>query len=71
MSARTLIEKLRGFKGQQIMTCEPEIRAIAEPLGYVINVMDPDYNVSPILADRKRLNVMTDRDSVITNFTTG
>lgn len=71
MTAHTLIQKLRPFKGKQIIDCIDAIKAIAEPLRYSVNVMDPDYNVSSIDSDYSRLNVRTDRDSVITSFTVG
>ena len=71
MTAHTLIQKLRPFKGQQIIDCVDEIEAIAKPLGYSVNVMDPTYNVVSIDSDYRRLNVRTDENSVITSFTLG
>lgn len=71
MSARTLIEKLRPFEGRPLIDCIDEITAIATSLRYSVNVLDPDYNVSSINEDYSRLNVRTDKDSVITSFTVG
>jgi hypothetical protein len=71
MTAHTLMPKLRPFKGRQIIDCVDEIKAIAGPLGYSVNVMDPTYNVVSLDSDYRRLNVRTDENSVITSFTLG
>jgi hypothetical protein len=71
MTAHTLIQKLQPFKGKQIINCADEIKAIAEPLGYSVNVQDPTYNVVSIDSDYRRLNVRTDENSVVTSFTLG
>jgi hypothetical protein len=71
MTAHTLIQKLRPFKGKQIIDCADAIKAIAEPLGYTVNVMDPLFNLVSIDSDYRRLNVRTDENSVITSFTFG
>lgn len=71
MTAHTLMAKLAPFKGKQLIECIDEITAIATAQRYSVNVVDPDYNVSSINEDFSRLNVVTDRDSVITSFAIG
>jgi hypothetical protein len=71
MTARALIRKLKPFEGKQIIDAYDEIKAIAEGNGFTVNIRDPDYNIFPIMDDPKRLNVRTDKDSVITGFTVG
>jgi len=62
---------MQPFKGKQIIGAIDTIKAIAEPLGYKVNVMDIVFNVVSIDNDYQRLNVRTDKDSVITSFTIG
>lgn len=71
MTARTLIAKLQPFKGSQIIDCIDQITSIAQALKYSVNVMDPEFNGASIDNDDARLNVRTDKDSVITSFTIG
>ena len=71
MTSHKLIEKLRPFTGKQLIECIDQITAIAEPMKYSVNVMDPEYNISSIDENYRRLNVRTDKDSLITSFTIG
>jgi hypothetical protein len=63
--------KLLHFKGKQIIDCADQIEAIAERLGYAVNVMDPAFNGPSIDEEPNRLNVRTDKNSIITSFTIG
>jgi hypothetical protein len=70
VTARALIHKLQTFKGRQIKDVADQIAAIA--IGYRVNVMDPEINNrNSIDNESDRLNVRTDKDSVITSFTIG
>jgi len=71
VTARALIQKLQPFEGKQLIACIDEITAIATSLHFSVNVIDPAFNVSSIDEDPWRLNVRTDRDSIITKFTIG
>ncbi len=71
MSDRALIDKLQRFKGKQIIACIDEIETIAHGLFYSVNVIDPEFNTASIDNEPTRLNVRTDRQSVITSFTIG
>lgn len=63
--------ELHPFKGKQVIDCFKEINGIARDRGLYVNVMDPEFNTAPIDNDGKRLNVRTDKDSIITSFTIG
>ena len=69
MSDHALIRNLQPFIGKQIIDHIDEIKSIAD--GYSVNVMDPVFNGLAIDNEPKRLNVRTDKDSVITSFTIG
>jgi hypothetical protein len=69
MTVNDLIQALQPLKGKRASDCIDDITKIAR--GYVINVMDPLFNVGPIDNDPSRLNVRTDEDSRITSFTIG
>ncbi len=71
MSDRALIDKLQRFKGKQIIDCSDEIKRLACADGFSVNIMDPEFNTPSIDNEPTRLNVRTDRQSVITSFTIG
>ena len=71
MTAHTLIEKLVRFKGEEILDAIDDIQRIAHAHGYTVNVIDPEFNTGSIDNDFSRLNVRTDKESVITSFTIG
>lgn len=71
MTAHSLIDKLDRFKGKQIKDAIDEITSIADQYEFVVNVMDPLFNTASIDNEPNRLNVRTDKDSVITSFTIG
>lgn len=71
MTAPALIAELDRFKGKQIITCIDGIQAIADAYGFSVNVIDPEFNTASIDNEATRLNVRTDRESVITSFTIG
>lgn len=71
MTAHTLIQQLQPFKGKQIINCIDDIQMIADQHGYSVNVIDPEFNTASIDNEPKRLNVRTDKDSVIISFTIG
>jgi hypothetical protein len=71
MNAHTLIEKLVRFEGHELIDVIDDIVAIASRNGYTVNVIDPEINTGSIDHDFSRLNVRTDKDSVITSFTIG
>lgn len=71
VTARVLIEKLQPFIGKQIIACTDDIESIAHALGYSVNIIDPQFNTGSIDQEPTRLNIRTDKDSVITSFTVG
>lgn len=71
MSERALLEKLAPYIGGQIIGCIDAIESIAHFRGYSVNVMDPAFNGAAIDSEPKRVNVRTDKDSIITSFTIG
>jgi hypothetical protein len=71
VSTHTLLAKLDPFKGKQLITCIDDIQTIADEHGYSVNVIDPEFNTASIDNEATRLNVRTDKDSVITSFTIG
>lgn len=71
MTAPALIAELDRFKGKQIITCIDDIQTAADAHGYSVNIIDPEFNTASIDNEATRLNVRTDRDSVITSFTIG
>jgi hypothetical protein len=71
MTAHTLIEKLVRFEGEELLDVIDEIERIARASGYTINVIDPQFNTGSIDNDFSRLNIRTDKDSVITSFRIG
>jgi len=71
MTAHTLIEKLIRFEGYDLIDALDEIERIAKFHGYSVNVIDPEFNTGSIDQDFSRLNVRTDKESIITSFTIG
>lgn len=71
MTRLRLIKKLAIFKGQSLIAAIDSVKEMAEPLGYSINVLDPEFNTRSIDYDSKRLNVWVDTKSVIRSFTIG
>ena len=71
MTQYDFIARMEGFKGKQIIHCYDEIAALAKAHGYLINVSDPMINTHNIDNEPNRLNVRTDKDSVIVSFTIG
>jgi hypothetical protein len=71
MTGRALIRKMSPFEGKQLIAAYDEIKVICEGDGFTVNVIDPKFNTASIDNDKKRLNVRTDKDSVITSFTIG
>jgi hypothetical protein len=71
MNAHTLIEKLGPFQGEELIDVLDEIQRIAVAHGYSVNVIDPEFNTGSIDQDFSRLNVRTDKESIITSFTIG
>jgi hypothetical protein len=71
MTARSLMHDLAPLKGKQIKDCADQIEAIAAKHHFSVNVMDPEINTGSIDNEPRRLNVRTDKDSVITSFTIG
>lgn len=71
MSHLGIMIELYRFKGKQIIECFNDIQEIALQYGLHVNVMDPEINKVNIDNEPDRLNVKTDKDSVITSFTIG
>jgi hypothetical protein len=71
VTVSSLMRELQPFKGKQIIECIDAITAIASERHYSVNVMDPEFNVSFINDDTRRLNVQTDKESEIIAFTVG
>lgn len=70
MNARTLMEKLEPFKGEEWIDVVDEINRIALAHSYTINVIDPDAPGN-LDQDFSRLNVRINKQFVITSFTIG
>jgi hypothetical protein len=71
MTSQECLRELKRFEGKQIIDCIDDIRPIAEAHGFTVNVIDPVFNTASIDKEPDRLNVRTDVDSVITQFTIG
>ncbi len=71
MSERALMAELQPYLGSKLIDYADEIETIAGGLGYSVNVLDPEFNTGSIDNEPTRLNVRTDRQSVITSFTIG
>lgn len=72
MTAHTLLSKLAIYKGCKVNDCIDAIESIAHAAGYSVGVLDPQFNTTPgIDNEGDRLNVRTDKRTVITSFTIG
>lgn len=71
MSLASLMADLQRFVGRHIIDCIDQITAIAKQHRYSVNVIDPEFNVGSIDNDDSRLNVRTDKDSVVKSFSIG
>lgn len=71
MTSSALLAELDPLKGRQLIECIDEIKSIAGGHRFSVNVRDPEFNVVSIDRDYRRLNVLTDANSVITSFTIG
>ena len=69
-SAKALVVILTStYKGRKIYQYIEEITRIAE--GYEVNVMDPEFNMGPIDNESNRLNIKTDKNGKIKQFSIG
>jgi hypothetical protein len=66
-----LIAELQPYTGKQLIDAIDNIQSIADAHGYSVNVIDPDFNTTSIDNEATRLNVRTDKNSIITSFTVG
>lgn len=66
-----LIATLARFKGRQIKDCADDIETVARRAGFSVNIIDSVFNTGSIDTDPKRLNVVTDENSVITSLNIG
>lgn len=71
MTPHALISKLQSFKGWQLIKAIDDIKSIAEPLGYSVNVTGGMFRVGSIDNEPMRLNVRIDADSIIRSFSIG
>lgn len=72
MTHLNVMSELHPFMGKQIIDCSKDIEIIARYHGLRVNVMDPKINnKNSIDNEPDRLNVRTDKNSVITSFTIG
>jgi hypothetical protein len=71
MSTPALIHLLRPFVGKHLMEVFDAIRIHADAHRYSVNIIDPEFNTGSIDENPRRLNIRTDRASVITSFTIG
>ena len=71
MSKAAMLADVAKYVGHAIIECEAAIKAIAKRNHYSVNVMDPDFNTSPIMSDGSRLNVRTNRDGEVISFSVG
>ena len=71
MSRPPVLDQMRPFVGQSLIESIDEITRIATAHRCTVNVMDPQINRISIDNEPLRLNVRTDKDSVITMFTIG
>lgn len=71
MTAHSLLQKLHPYQNCRLTKCIDAIEAVAAVDGYMVNVMDPEFNIRSIDNESKRLNVRTDRHGIVTSFTIG
>lgn len=71
IQARSLVEKLKQFQGEELIDVIDHITRMAEAHDYVVNVVDPEFNRDAIDVDYSRLNVRIDANSKILAFTIG
>jgi hypothetical protein len=71
MSRPPILDQLRPFVGKTLIESIDEITRIAASHRYTVNIVNPEFKRVDIDEEPLRLNVRTDRDSVITMFTIG
>ncbi|MCC8968180.1 hypothetical protein H8A95_39225 [Bradyrhizobium sp. Pear76] len=71
MTKTALLRELERFKGEQLINAIDQIKSVAAPLGYSVNVTDPAFNTGSIDREPKRLNVHTDAESIVKSFSFG
>ncbi len=71
MTRHPLMDAMRPFVGKPLLTSIDEIMKIAAAHRFTTNIIDPQFNPGSIDEDPLRLNVRTDKDSMITMFTIG
>ena len=71
MSHLDIMMELHPFIGKHIIDCAEEILRIARHHRLTLNVMDPEFNTASIDSEPDRLNVRTDKESIVVSFTIG
>lgn len=71
MIGGTFRDELQPFVGRQLIDCADELKAVAARHGYIIDPIDPEFNKSSIDREPRRLDVILDDNSIITEFKTG
>lgn len=66
-----LEDQIHKLVGMQIVDCQSDLDSICNQHGYMLNIQDPSINTGNIDYNPKRLNIMTDNNSVIKGFTVG
>jgi hypothetical protein len=71
VSRPPVLDQLRPFVGKTLIESIDEITRIAGSHRYTVNIVNPQFKKVDIDEEPLRLNVRTDRDSVVTMFTIG
>jgi hypothetical protein len=64
-------DELQPFVGRQLIDCADELKAVAERHGYTIDPLDHELNTGSIDREPRRLDVILDDNSIITEFSIG
>jgi hypothetical protein len=71
VSRPPVLDHLRPFVGKTLIESIDEITRIAASHRYTVNIVNPQFRKVDIDEEPLRLNVRTDKDSMITMFTIG
>ena len=71
MSRPPVLDQLRPFVGKTLIESIDEITRIAASHRYTVNIVNPQFKRVDIDEEPLRLNVRTDKDSMIIMFTIG
>lgn len=71
MSRPPVLDQMRPFVGKMLIESIDEITRIAASHRYTVNIVNPQFKKVDIDEEPLRLNVRTDKDSMIIMFTIG